>query len=374
MPIKNRPDPNYESPDRKTFDDGKYKVNGIVWVTMDDADAPIFKVRKNSATLYSVYRMALVNGEDGPPGSVTPGEVPLLVRAFGADPTKLPDKESDPTAYLISAKTLINATMKELQVTVKGGWVQDVPGMSLPADSYHMFEISRINTKNDEGEISWIKGEYGPFFAAEMVVVANMHGKPSMYDGARISTFVSYGMTVDAEGDPTFEKTSDGGWTSAAVATSKFLAAFVPSAYELSFTDPSNILPEVWEEYTRNRRRGITMVSRNKKGRIIFNMKGLVPADTELPPMDAPEESRDVADEATEPDIMRKIYALIDEKAGGGAFGSDGKLTPKGKTWCKGDFKAFIKANGYKASFDAWDDKTRVAVLAFLRGEEEDEF
>ena len=379
MPIQNRPDPNYETPDRKTFDDGKYKVNGIQWVTTDNAEAPIFKARKNSASLYAVYKTLLLNGEDGPPGSVSPGEVPLLVRAFGGDPSTLPDRTTDPTAFLIAAKTSINATGKELEVKVSGGWVQDVPGMSLPVDSYHTFELVRIFTKNEEGDFSWETGEYGKYFVAEFSVVANLQGRPSMYDGARMAGIISYGMKVNSDGDPEFETSDKGDWTSNAVVFSKFLNAFVPAVYETTFADPSNILPEVMAEYGKNRRRAVTQVVKNSKGRIGLNVKAFASVDDDLAPMPADESekelpARNVEDEVTEPETMEQIYALIDEKAGGGAFGKDGSLTTKGKTWCKGDFKDFLKEKGYKASFNAWDDETRKAVLTYLKGEEEDEF
>jgi len=379
MPIKNRPDPNYEPPDRKTFDDGKYKVNGIAWVTTDDAESPIFKARKNSAALYAVYKTLLLNGEDGPPGSVSPGEVPLLVRAFGGDPAKLPDRTTDPTAFLIAARTAINAVSKELEVRVSGGWIQDVPGMSLPVDSYHTFELTKIFTKNEEGDFSWTKGEYGNYFVAEFTVVANLQGRPSAYDGAKITGIVSYGMKVNPDGDPEFETTDKGEWTSNAVVFSKFLGAFVPGVYEINFADPSNILPEVMDEYGRNKRRAVTQVVKNKHGRVGINIKGFASVDADIAPMpmDEPDKelpAREVEDETNEPPIMEQIYNLIDEKAGGGAFGADGKLTPKGREWCKGDFKDFLKEKGYKASFDAWNDETRQAVLTYLKGDEEDEF
>ena len=381
MPITNRPDPNYEPEERTSFSDGKYSINGIAWVSNDDSGAPIFKVRKNSTALYAIYRTVTVDGKDGPPGSVSPAQVSVLVSAFGGDPDKLPDREEDPTAYLISARDMINSQNKVLEVTVQGGWVQEIPGMSLPVNKYFTFELNRITTKNEQDELCWVESKqgYGPWFGVELVAVGSMNQKPTPYDGVTVWDIVSYGLTVSPEGDPTFETNANGKWTSAAVATDRFIAAFVPDVVNYEFSNPANILPEIWELYKRNRRRAVTQViKRGKSNRVGVNISGLVSTEDDgmvEPKQEETKEApaRDVETETQEPASMAGVYDLISKGLGQKAFDSAGNLNDAGKAWCKENLKPFLTEKHYPAAFSRWTPEMTNDVYAFL-SQEEDEF
>jgi len=374
MPITNRPDPDYKPENQQSFSDGEYTVNGISWVTKDESGAPIFKVRKNSASLYAVYR-TVVGEKDGPPGSVSPAQVSILVRAFGGDPEKLPDKEQDPTAYLLAARDLINNQNKKVKVIVRGGWVQEIPGMSLPVDKYFTFEIGRFTSKNEMDEISWVEGDYGPWFGVEFVAVGNMYQKPTPYDGVTIWDSVGYGLAVDSEGNPTFATKADGQWTSAAVGISKFISAFIPEALDYEFSTPTNILPELWDIYRRNRKRAVTQVIKRKSGRVCLNISGLVSVE-EAQASESPQEvpARDVEDEIKEDASLEGVYALISEGLGKKAFDSSGSLNKDGKAWCKENLKPFLVEKGYPASFSKWTAGMVKDVFEFLSQDDEEEF
>lgn len=387
MPIKNRPDPEYEPESQfDTFADGKHPVTGITWITNDEEGAPIFVANKGRTPLVARYRSILESEESGPPGSVSPAEVIMLVKAFGGDPSKLPDREVDPTAFLMAARDQINNSDKVVSVTVSSGWINHVPGMNLPPDKYFTFQYAGITTKNDEDQISWKEGQYGKWFGANLRVVGDLQLRSTPYDGYEQFVMVSYGLTVNEQGTPEYatrvkEGTSQKVWTSAAVGFSKFVAAFAPQIEQADFQDVHNILPELNELGLREQRRAVGQVTRSKTGFINVNISSL--ASIEEAPLPMPEDEdekpaeRDVEDEVKETDTLGQIYDLIDTGAGKGAF-SNGSLNAKGKQWCKEHLKPFLTEHGMKARMDAWTDEEQKKVLSFLRSEvgaeEEDEF
>ena len=71
-----------------TFETGTYEENGLTFFTVGSDGNPYYKVRADGSFFcnYNTY-----NGEEqGPPGSVAPDGLPLLVHAFGGDPGQLP--------------------------------------------------------------------------------------------------------------------------------------------------------------------------------------------------------------------------------------------------------------------------------------------
>lgn len=366
MPLQNRPDPNYEVEEFTTFADGKYKLSGIQWFTLDEEGAPIFVVQKNSTNLVARFRGIVSGADDGPPGSVSVGEVALLVKAFGGDPDKLPPRD-DPAAFLIAARDAINNSEKTLEVVVSGGWINRIPGMSLPVNKYFQFEVSRFTTADDVGEVAPKEGSWGRYFGVEFKVVGDMQGHPTKFDGATIWESIGYGLRVGKEGQPEFITKDDGGWVSAAVQTSRFLEAFCPTIFESEFRDTNNILPEVSEEIRRSAEKAVTqVVKKARSNRVGLNVGGFALVG-DKPPMPEELPTRDVEDEAAELPMMEQIYKLIDKGAGGEGF-SGGKLNAAGKKWCKENLSEFLVKKGFGKKFDAWTEGMQTEILTYLLG------
>lgn len=377
MTIKNAPDPDYEpSTDFSSFTDGSYEINGISWITNDDSGAPIFVASKGWAPLVARYRSVMADGSDGPPGSVSPGEVAMLVRVFGADPSKLPDRDADPTAFLIAARDMINSTGKVLKVTVKDGWVNHIPGMGLPVDKYFTFELDALAPREDDVPTQR-EGQYGPWFIVNLRVVGDLQQRPTVYDGYRCASFVNYGLIVNEQGELEYEsrETKSGAkdWTSAAVRLHKVIVAFAPTLEtdEIAFASVNNILPELEQEALRLRRRAVGQVTKDSKGRIGVKIESLAAIDPDLPPMPAPEPekelpARDVEDEVVEPPSMEQVYAVIGNLCTEKAFDASGNLTTAGKNWCREHLKPFLKEKGYPAKLSEWTESIRTDILDFL--------
>lgn len=389
MPITNRPDPEYVPEEFETFSDGKYPTIGIRWFSVDDQKAPIFMSGKGRQPLVAMYRTLLEDDRDGPPGSVSPAEVVMLVKAYGGDPKNLPDREEDPTAFLMAARDTINSSDKVVTIAVKDGWVSNTPGLNLPPDKYFTFGYAGISTKTDDIPAPR-EGQYGKWFGVNLRVVGDLQQRPTPYDGYEQFVFVSYGLVVE-EGTPTYETRSKEGssqksWTSAAVQTSRLIAAFAPTVEQVEFQDPHNILPELEVEAKRLQRRAVGQVVSNK-GRVRVSVTSLAPIDPDPLPMPS---SRDVEDEVPEHevgDVMGQIYALIEalcpgktyDKNGkliGKAFDKDGVLTSNGKAWCKEVLKPYLKGKSYPSRFTSWTTTMQEDILGFLKSltEEEDEF
>lgn len=374
MPITNKPDPDYEPEPFATFKDGKYDVNGIRWITNDDQGAPCFVPSKGLSPIVARYT-SLIGEKDGPPGSVAPSEIALLVKSFGADPTKLPDRERDPTAYLITARDLINNVGAAVPVTVSGGWIQSVKGMDLPPDSYFVFEFGGISTKNDEGNPAPRPGTYGNWFGANLIVTGDVQQRATPYDGVSTFMIVSYGLVVNEHGLPEYETDENQKWTSNAYQFYRFARAFAPGLEEEDFGDVDNVLPELEElarKAKRSGRRVLGQVTRAKKsGRIGVNVGSLQAlGETETVTVKGTTEEqlpeRHIEDEVKEPPTLKDIFKTIDGLCGEAAFTGGGELTTAGKSWCKENLKAFLQEKRWPARFTDWNDEQRTAVLLHL--------
>jgi len=386
MPILKRPDPDFEpEPEFTTFKDGSYTIKAIQWMTKDDEDAPIFVNRKDGQ-LTARYRTIQENGEDGPPGSLGPAEVPLLVRAFGGKPGKLPKREGDPTAFLIAARDMVNSLEKPIKVKVESGWIQYIPGMSLPPDKYFTFLFHGVATKNELDEPSWRKGQYGRWFGVNLEVAGNVQQKPTIYDGLIRFCIVSYGLHENTDGQPEFDVNEGGKWTGAAVGTNKFITAYAPTLYEEQFGDPNNICPELDKIGRDLGRKCVGMTKRDKAGRVKIDVGSLSSIDEDPDPFfeaeepDAKEEvkedgatkeakdlpSRNVEDETP---IIDRIKDYWSQCAKGEAFDKSGKLTAKGKTWAGKTLKPFLQKNKIKARIETWNDDQMQNIENFMKAD-----
>jgi len=371
VPIANKPDADYEpKTEFDTFSDGDYNISGITWITTDDQGAPCFVPSKGMAPVVARYR-SMIGEKDGPPGSVSPGEVSLLVRAFGCNPAKLPDRDRDPVAFLIAARELVNNSGSTVKVTVSGGWVSSVKGMDLPADSYFIFNFGGVSTKDDEGLPFARVGTYGRWFGVNLIVAGDIQQKPTPYDGVGTFVIVPYGLTVNADGIPSYEVKEDGQWTGSAFQFYRFARAFAPGLEQADFGNVENVLPELDKLARDADVRAIGQVTRSRSGRIGVNISSLQALDGDNPVVSTPQAPkeelpvRNVEDEIAEVPSLQDIYSVITTLCGKPAFGN-GSLTAPGKAWCKENLKPFLSEKRWPARFTDWTDAQRTAVLAHL--------
>lgn len=77
-------DPNVAPSEFDKFPQGEVMVNGIYdYVSKDENGVPFYKERDGRP--YTMLKLRLLDGSEGPPLSCTPGEIPLLVAAFAGE-------------------------------------------------------------------------------------------------------------------------------------------------------------------------------------------------------------------------------------------------------------------------------------------------
>lgn len=254
-------DPSYVPPET-TFDqfpDGKYKVKGFEWFTKDEKDRPILVAQKDGK-LVGRLRFNLSTGEEGPPMSCTLADMNLLVKAFGV--TKLPNLPDESyaamvTKYMVDIRNL--CADKELEVEVKKGWVNDIPGSGVPEGTY-WFYISDVSSpeKNEKGEPKPKLGDYGFFFFVTFTVDSEK-GHDSPYKGATFTELVPYGIVVNDNGEAEFEKIKEGKYagqnTGPATLLNKLMILGAPDTFGTEFTPPNphNLLPFMKQKFLEAR-------------------------------------------------------------------------------------------------------------------------
>lgn len=251
-------DPSYVPPET-TFDqfpDGKYRVKGFSWFTLDDKERPILVAQKDGK-LVGRLRFNLITGEDGPPMSCTLADMNLLAKAFGV--TKLPNVPDESyaamvTKYMVDLKNL--CADKELEVEVSKGWVSNVPGMDVGEGLFY-FTVNDVSSPEHDGQGQPIpkQGQYGSFFFVSFQVEAGEGGKDTPYKGATFTELVNYSLKYE-NGELDFEKNKDGSYTASAVRLSKLmrLAAPDPFAGEFVPSNPNNLLPYMRQKFLESKR------------------------------------------------------------------------------------------------------------------------
>lgn len=350
---------------QRQYEDGDYKVVSIKWFDDDkhtDDEAPIFVPQGDE--LVARCRMLPDGEEDGPPFSVGPGEVLALARAFGVDVAKdWPDIEKDSSRFLSAVERATAKADKEVKVTVKGGWVSYVPGMSLPRDEEFQLVYVGCFTKNKGGELSWIDMTYGRSAILGFKVIGDLDGDKTPYNGYVQRIFVPYGFSVDPDDPdmPTFES-DDKGTTTSAVTCYNLILAMCPDLLEATkWNDPENIMPEwdaaakeesiilkgetVWSKKAGDVRMWANSIKARYKDKRAYERAEKPPA----PKSKEPEEelpSRHVEDEVKEESrLIDRLYKVIaDEVAPKKAFSTDGKLTKAGGAWCSKYIRPLLEA------------------------------
>lgn len=216
LPWLDESDPNVAPNEFDQFPQGEVVVNGIhSFITVDESGVPLYKERDGRP--YTMIRLRLLDGSEGPPMSCTPGEIPMLVAAFAGEAALqyLP-KDRGSVGYLLMAAELANCTASELAGRIpvkqtayvgKKGYVRNMSGMHLPTTTFFRFVVDDI--RNLDGTTDPLHFTLHEAFKQEVLnvrfrVVSDMAGNPTMYDGATASVLMENPFAgtreVDLEG------------------------------------------------------------------------------------------------------------------------------------------------------------------------------
>ena len=333
-------DPNYKpSTEFTSFPDGETTVDSFEWFSLDDNKNPILKMRKDGSL---VGMLRFKNGDtQGPPMSVTLGEMSLLVKMFGKDPRDLPPRPHPSEAGKITEymKRTQNLCHGQIKVEVSGGWVQ---GFEVPKGLFY-FTLNKIGPTNENGKPEPREGQYGKWYILEFIVVGGEGGSQTPYEGLTFSKVGNYGIVVK-DGVPDWEKNDQGNWTNAAAQMSAEMSLTAPALFEGDFSpqNPSNVLPE-WEVEARRSKqilKGFRVEYTPKKGknagktRIELEWSTVEPVYgfSVVESTKAPELPAAVVEGSTE-DVKARDYlkTAMSYLAGEEAVTSDWKLTEAGK-------------------------------------------
>jgi len=361
----------------KKYEGGIYEgVTRVEFFTTDQRGTPIFKAkdRQGKPELISYYRI-FMGEEEGPPGSVTPGNVALLVRGFGGDPALLPAQD-DP-AFLSTAEqliaqsdTLVTLYAHKGQGADASAWVRTVYGAELPADHDYLFTFNGVTSRRD-GQAIWYEGEYGDYARMDLTVWANGDGSPTHFAGASCTLYVNRpAMTILR-----------------ALLGTTMEALLGPSEGELAMLDKM----ATDENGTRVIFATIVMKS-NGKGTTIdktslqaMKSDGPFPGAASTPATPSPAAPVAPAQPATPVAPLRvaapptsslqspTMVALRAVIAGGTkveqdreAYDAGGIITSAGKAWCAKHLKPISKEKGLTNKFSEMDDATCIAYVLGL--------
>lgn len=224
-------DPNVKPGEYPKCPAGRYEINGIEFVGVEDGTLPSWL---SDDTRGQFVRVRMLRKDEGlaPAYSASPLELSLLVQAFGAKADQLP-KDKSSVEYLIKADDLIRKATKTIFVTVKNeGWVSSVEGAN-PPEGYYRFKVIRAmsSDKTDPPKFTvdrftnktlWVFYE----------IVGDMLGKPTMYDGYQLITTMYDGFDGHTNGIPKWALTTSKAFTSNAIRIQKFVAAYCPEVYQ----------------------------------------------------------------------------------------------------------------------------------------------
>lgn len=247
-------DPTYQPPEKKfdEFPDGKYKVKGITWFTKSDKDLPIVVAQKDGK-LVGRFRFKLLDSQEGPPMSLTLPEMALFAKAAGVkNIPPVPDVNyaAMVTKFMMDIANLV--ADKELEVEVSNGWVNSVPGMTIPEGYYHFYISDISGDKDENGKPKPKVGnwENSLYFYVTFTVEYGEGGKESPYKGVTFTESVPYAIAV-IDGEADFKRDEDGAYTSESARMSKLMRLGDPDTFagEYSPPDPHNLLPYIREKF-----------------------------------------------------------------------------------------------------------------------------
>lgn len=218
------PETNYDS-----FPDGKYHAKGIVWFSLDDNKKPILAFQKDGK-LVGRLRFILTDGKEGPPMSVTLGEMALLAKVFKAKVSNPPPANHAGlvTQYMLELQDKLTG---DIEIEVKGGWVNSIPGMEIPSGFYYFHTVD-ISGDNTGGQLKPKQGNFGPYFFITFEIDAGEGGSETPFKGAQFTELVQFGLqsregSLDWERVPT-KDASLGAWSAGGTRMSKLVRLTAP--------------------------------------------------------------------------------------------------------------------------------------------------
>jgi len=319
---KQKPVSNYE-----TYEAGTYEENRIEWFTKDDSGNPIF-VADKWGNLVARYR-TFHDEDEGPPGSVRPGELTLLVKAFGGDPSKI----KDPLEDLAVAEAEIANADKTVRVTVGDtGWIRFVQGMALPPGEY-TFSYEGLRPTDDDGNPKWMDGQFGMFSIVRLVVDM----PESSFNGAGIEVWINR--------EPL-----------------NVLRSLIPSVYETLLGSVKDELKVLHQLATEDKAKIYGEIEPDDKGRdklVKLSLRAM-----------SPDEAVDTGPAKAKPIecLYQAIANAVDEKIweDSEAFASPGKLSEVGKKWAKEVMAPICKKHNIPKRFEDMSDKQITTLLQEL--------
>lgn len=217
-------DPTIPSNEFEKFPKGEVEVMGIhSFISKDETGAPIWK--EKDGRYYTMFRLRLADGTEGPPMSAGPGDLAQIVAAFASHEIakQLPADRAS-TGFLLKALELINARPNRQKVYVNDqGYCRNLTGMYLPTTEFFRFSVDSI--RNLDGKKDPLGFQMHQNFKQEVInvrmrVMGDMNNNRSLYDGASVSfllenPFAGHKEVTTPDGRtaivPAFKKNDNGG-------------------------------------------------------------------------------------------------------------------------------------------------------------------
>lgn len=201
-------DPNAPSQEFDSFPQGEHDVFGIYdFVFKDDEGVPYYKERDGRP--YTMVKLALSEGREGPPMSVSAADLALLVAAFAGEAavSQLP-KDRGSVGYLLKAKQLCSLVagqkppFKQKAYVGQKGYVRNVTGANLPTTMFFRFAID--DWRNLDGTTDPLQFTKNQNYNQENLrvrfrVVGDMAGQATIYDGATVEVLLENPFAGSAE-------------------------------------------------------------------------------------------------------------------------------------------------------------------------------
>jgi hypothetical protein len=324
----------YEPPENEfeQFPDGSYKVKGITWFSQDEHNRPILVAQKDGR-LVGRCHLILEDDEEGPPFSVSMGQMALLVKAFGGDISKLPPtpevSQAGKVSLFMEAVEKL-ATGKVVEVEVSNGWANQIDGMVVPPGLYY-YKLETIGPRNEDDEPEPIEGKYGPYFYLYSRIVAGEGGGPTPWKDAVVRDTLSYAIETDNNNNPQWQVTKNGAFTAAATRLARLMQFTAPDLFEEGYvhSNPYNLLPD-W--LTEAQKADLVYKGyRNKADKskyVNMNWDSVEPAvepDANLP--FEPDTKSNDRQQHAEVKAREALIAFMNTLAGGEAFTNVGTLS-----------------------------------------------
>jgi len=321
------------------FEEGTYEICSLEFFTKDDKGSPIFVTQetKYGVRMVARYRTLDAQKNEGPPGSVDPDGVALLVHAFGGDASLLP--KGDDLRALSMAERLIKDADKTVKVYVNdSGWIRRVQGTNLPVGKY-LFKPERIATVDEDGRATWREGDYGSFSTAAMTVFSNADGSPSPFDGSGATLWLNKKSFAIMR----------------ALAPDATEAILGPVEDELFHLQEMFQATDKWLIYGE-----VDIPPKGERPKLLAQTLEPIAKDS------ISAKKSTTGGDGKEPSYIRHLYQAIADGADGKAFTPNGSLSDAGKKWCGTNLRPLCTEHDIPNKFDQMTEENVVTLLKSL--------